>query len=209
MGVDARMLVRTHAPVSDVQIAQWSYAMAEAFGTESFFISRPDPYRPEGCHALERAVIYEQDGPDVHPETGETFLQVSLSGRYYGEGYERGPLPTFLMIAAYLEQTIPGCQVWYGGDSSGICLERFDATRRAALFAHFVKVGHTPYMRGWAISNPQYFCDFCQQPGVVYGGGNRNTFAAVSCPGCGLDVETRDGGVTWTSRTSVMLEGQP
>lgn len=201
MGVDAEMFARVKRAVPEAEVADLAYRIAATFGQDQFIIFRPGEWGyVNGQRAIERVEVYEQDGPDITPEPGETFLRVHLLGRYYGKGYERGHLPTYVCVAMWLEQNIPGCSVWYGGDSSGICASAFGHAEREALMRHYCDVGHEPYEshfdRGGEIVNPM--CSLCRRPAHRYGYGN--SYAAYRCLGCGWDVVTRDGGKTLVSR---------
>lgn len=145
--------------------------------------------------------VYRQDGDDVNAEPGECLLELSLSGRYYGEGYERGDILAYCAIAEWLEINIPGCSVWYGGDSSGVCAQPFHAERRLALRRHLYSERGRDYFNyggwgGYAKAPPA--CGLC--PGGKYRGqqyGSGGNFSAFSCGGCGKNVCSRDGGKTW------------
>lgn len=192
MGVDAQMLVKTRGDFSPQQVRRLSVDLCEAFGADAFFMQRPgewDDTPPTGQHALEIVEKYEQDGDDILPATGEQFIEVHLSGRYYGEGYERGDLPKLIAIAEWLEHRIPDAEIFYGGDSDGICAEPFDKAARAELFAHFAKVGHRPYRGGFGSVFAKGYapiCKFCDYAMVNYGGGQGTEF--YGCDGCGQKV---------------------
>ncbi len=198
MGIDAEMFVRTKRAVSDRDVERWAYRLGEAFGHERFFLMERD-WEGQPRHAINRCAVYEQDGPDIVPEEGETFLTLSLYGRYYGEGYERGDLPFLIMLSEWLERNIPGGEVWYGGDSSSVIAKPFGKAEREALFSHFADVGGIPYSLGFSDAmrggQEQPRCEFCSEPMTRYGFGPN--YAAYTCDGCGKKVETHDGGVTW------------
>lgn len=203
MGVDAEMFVKVRAPLAARRVKRLAYEMAEAFGPDKFFIARGDDMGGYVSRALAEVKEYEQDGPTLRPKDGEQFLRVHLWTRYYGEGYERGNLPLIIMVAEWLEHRIiqePGVrslEVWYGGDSSGICASRFDAKARLALFKHFVNQGHAPYHAGWGTTpGLSRDCKFCEEPmrQTMWGGNDTGGFY---CAGCGLYEVTRDRGCTW------------
>ncbi len=199
MGVDAQLLVRTKSKKVDSKfVKNAAYELASSFGPEKFFIYKEG----EGSHhCLSLVDRYTQDGPDIVPEDGEKLIEVHLWTRYYGEGYERGDLPLIIMISKWLEYKIPDSEVWYGGDSSGICAEKFDEDARERLFRHFVDVNHRPYIAGWDAlgSGLSRYCDFCEEHMSRYGwgGAGEKENAAFGCSGCGLKEKTRDGGKTW------------
>lgn len=159
-----------------------------------------EPYRDDESPP---GSVYHQDGDTVHAEKDECLLEVSLWGRYYGVGYERGDIRFYVGVAEWLEQNISGCTVWYGGDSSGCEAELFDRAARDRLIRHKNSSKGSDYFRrpwfgaGDGTSTPPP-CGMC--PGGVYSGdryGAGANYAAYSCPGCGKTAETHDGGVTW------------
>jgi len=186
MGVDAWMFVRLNRKVTDVQIKQWSYQMCEAFGREWFWIEKE-----KDRHAIwEIEDLEEWYGLVARP--GETVLNVDLTFRYYGPGYERGPFYLIYTLAIYLEKLLDG-EVWYGGDSGGETLDIFDHDRRESYMEHFVKNGGRPYRQGFSLSSsPEiYLCGFCQGPYVTYSWGPFDARRA-KCPGCHDEVEYRE-----------------
>lgn len=163
--------------------------------------------------AIDRSMVRYRDEDDPEPgmayDNGETrfaadpgmcILEVSLYGRYYGVDYERGDIIAYCSIAEWLEQNIPGCEVWYGGDSY---LDIFDIPRRDELKAHLYSKHGRDYFSygGWGydITKPQP-CSLCPNRtyrGSQYGSGMAGKYGAFSCAGCGKNVETRDGGLTY------------
>jgi len=125
-------------------------------------------------------------------------LEVFLSGRYYGEGYERGDVFRYIAIAEFMEHALPGCSVYYGGDSSGVVAELFGATEREQLKQYAFENGHDPYTRAFTKSDwtTTPVCKLCKIPMRQYGFGK--DYATFSCAGCGHSVQTRDGGATFT-----------
>lgn len=181
MGIDAQMLVRTRAQVTPEDIKRWRYALAAAFGYDNFWIFTRD--KEDMRHCLETVSEYTQDGESIFPDEGETFIEVHIATRYYGEGYERGNLPLLIMVADWLEQTIPYSRIWYGGDSSGVCAKPFDRTERVRLFKHFVAVGHELYNRFFSGDHSSAICPFCEIPAIQTGSGG--DWSLWHCLGCG------------------------
>lgn len=143
---------------------------------------------------------WTQDGDAIYAQPGEYFLEVSLWTRYYGPGYERGDILTICAVAEWCEQNLPPCEVWYGGDSSGVLAEPFGPAERAAMRAHLYGAAGRDYFKH---DKPGTFptpkpCGLCV-PGENrfnrYGWGNK--YVAVSCGGCGKNFESLDSGVTW------------
>ena len=138
MGIDARILLRIKGPApSKAQIKLWSWNIAASIGAEHFLLNKI-----EGRGAIrlsnssswdepgETGKIYSQDGPCIKANLGETLLEVSLWSRLYTVGYERGDLLTLCAVAEWCEQNIPECEVWYGGDSSGVVAEPWPEVAR-------------------------------------------------------------------------------
>lgn len=201
MGIDAEMLVRTQYDFSEAELKDWRFELYAAF-QNIIWVSRKYNTR-----ALERIDIYEQDGSDITPDTGEHFLHVNLSSRYYGPGYERGPAISIIAVAGWLERRIPGAAIWYGGDSSGVIAKPFGKAEREQLFDHFVQHGHLPYtgdprngqtdelarFAGRKQPTPP-ICDFCDVPmHRVMWGGRPSLAAGYTCIGCDYAVTTKDG----------------
>lgn len=214
MGVDAEMFVRVKREVSDGEVRSLRLKLGDAFGADKFWIWRngqgPAPVDAtsdggSSRHSVERVKRFTQDGDDIEPDRGETFLRVYPASRYYGIGYERGDLPFLLMLARFLRE-VTGGEVWYGGDSSGACAQVLDDAYERELWAHFVANGHRPYLDGmeWGGDGiPTAYCNLCSSPMRRYGAGSSGMYAPFCCYGCGADVETRDGGKTWVSRKEV------
>lgn len=162
-------------------------------------------YDGEERGGVEPGKVYLQDGDDVFADPGEWMLSISVWSRYYGVGYERGDLLTLCAIAEWCEHNIRGCRVFYGGDSSGVCIEPFDASRRDALKAHlWGKCGRDYYeheKRG-TFPTPKP-CGLCI-PGEPrfnrhgWGGCGATELVAVNCTGCGKSWRSSDAGATWT-----------
>lgn len=161
-------------------------------------------YRDEGDKIP--GTEYYQDGDTIEGEPWECLLRVHLWGRYYGIGYERGDILTYCAIAEWIEVNIPGCTIYYGGDSSGVCAEPFDARARLALRRHlYSQQGRDYFNYGNAFPNdftikppPCGLCPGDQFLGTRFGWGQ--DYAAYSCGGCGKTFETRDKGKTWETK---------
>jgi hypothetical protein len=187
MGIDAEMFIRTKHPITPEILRRAEHMLFAIFGED---------LHSWNDRILEVVAEWEQDGPTLRPDEGETFVRVHLATRYYGEGYERGNFRLIHDIAEALETLIPGGEVWYGGDSSGACAEKFGAAERAELRAYWLKHAHKPY-HGVFWDGPGPKCRRCDVPMPQYGSGPR--YSSHSCE-CGEKRVMRDGVVTVTTR---------
>ena len=197
MGVDAKMLVKIQHKenwLTQKEVTRLAFELGDRFGADAFF-------RYDGRHNV--SILdgdYLQDGDEISPGPDEQFLEVHLGGRYYGPGYERGDIVPILAIAEFLEYRTSG-SVFYGGDSSGIYAQPFDAEARRAMKKHFYEHGHSPYYSGFGMFSkdwrPGCVCDLCQEPMIDHGGGGNYFF--MSCHGC----DTRK--ITTTSGKEITL----
>lgn len=205
MGIDARILIRRvpHATVTEDWLTETSWALCASIGADKFFTSDgTESHDRERRRAIERTGHeYHQDGDSICAAPGECLLEVNVWSRYYGPGYERGDLLTLCGIAEWLEANIPGCEVWYGGDSSGVLAEPWPDAKRRELRNHLYSDMGRNYFRSWC-KRDEYglpkACSLC--PGGVYRGeryGAGQLYASLTCAGCGRKDETRDGGRTW------------
>lgn len=147
-------------------------------------------------------LVYFQDADPVFAAPGEWLLKLSLWTRYYGVGYERGDILTLCAIAEWIEVNMQPCEVWYGGDSSGVELARFDDAARRKLRAHLYGQQGRDYFSSWG-TPPRAMppkCGLCvpEEKRQQYGSGMNGNYAAVSCGGCGKCFKTEDAGATWT-----------
>ncbi len=144
---------------------------------------------------------YTQDADTIFAKPGEWFLTVSLWSRYYGIGYERGDLMTLCAVAEWCEVNIPGCSVWYGGDSSGIEAAPWPEKERLKLRKHLYSEQGRDYFRHsgpLGSSTHPSPCGLCVDGGDFQQYGSGGNFIAVHCASCGKSFESRDGAQTWT-----------
>lgn len=214
---------RRGEPLVEREVREIAARMCATLGHENFFLMRGDEAWQEGRsrHALSivedtvaatlaeyagwpegRAPlagkpadrqVWVQDGPPIVADADEQFIEVHLFTRFYGPDYERGDWTLIRSVAEFLEVAFPGAQVWYGGDSSGVCAELLDAEARDTMNAHFYGCGHEPY-RGYfgRTGPPAETCAFCaDRPMNNVGGGQGSTF--WQCDGCGLERTTEPG----------------
>ena len=209
MGVDVSMFVKVKGKdnfLTEKQVWDLSYRICDSFGHDEFYIEKESNKWRKKHHALEIINEFHQDGPEIKPENNEQFIEVHTLNRYYGEGYEKGPLPFIICVAWWLEENIPNSTVFYGGDSSGIEAEKFDKESREKLFKYFAKSGHISYSSGLMAINEMEgkktkyrWCEFCDKPMIQYGFGPQ--YEAHRCCGCGYAIKTNDGGTTWIEVT--------
>jgi len=199
MGVNAQMLIRLkNKKLSETDVKRLSYDLCESFGHDGFDIQKEDHDYRKKHHALEIINEYEQDGEGILPKNDEQLIEVHLKGRYWGPGYERGPLGEYIIYAEWFERRLPNCEILYGGDSSGVEAEPFDKNKRSEYLDHLAEEGNKPYKGALSTldaTETSAFCDFCEHPMVQYGFGQK--YAAYSCHGCGDKIETEDDGKTW------------
>jgi hypothetical protein len=223
MGIDAEILVRNvpRSTVTDEWLKATSWDLCRSIGADKFFISA-DPkdtrlaiertgtrYRDD--ESQEPGSVYTQDGEPILAEGDECLLEVNVWTRYYGEDYERGDILTLCAIAEWLEFNIEGCEVWYGGDSSGVLAKPFHARRRMELRRHL----YSSHGRDYYNDRSTFLMrDACDKPVACslcpdgkyrgnrcgWGGSGNSVYAAFSCGGCGKVLETRDTGKSWAER---------
>lgn len=206
MGIDAKMFVKIRdRQLTDQDIQGWLPRLCGAFGTDSFWI---DPNRRHALQLVDQVGQDSNEEPEILPRPNEQFVQVSLMGRYYGVGYERGDYPFYRNLGEWLEINLQG-EVWYGGDSSGVLFRRFDAEYRDVLWRHFCRVGHDPYLapidRMMFEGNqaiPPCPNRLCSSDGIWVNGGGR-TFIGAMCQCCGRWLRTHDNGDNWYSGPNV------
>lgn len=168
MGVDAIIKFTTETPLTKEQLQKISYKLAGDIGKEYFWI---------------------QDYPDCEPMIklkSDGMYDIPILHRYYGQGYERGPILTFINIAEWLEACVPELEcIYYGGDSSNE-LGKFNSEERDILKAHFYKVGHLPYQLGFGDEVQVTVCPRCNEHPVInsWGGSTVGGF----CYGCNNHV---------------------
>lgn len=195
------MFVTTSEKVTKKELLDLSWRIGDAFWVEPFSVwEKGDLYKDcTAQHALDFPDTERRDTYALLQKEGETVIEVNLRGRYYGPKYERGNLPQLIAIAAWLEANILGAKIWYGGDCDNELI-LWDKDARDVAFAHFVKVGHAPYIQGFdrdEMSWARPVCAFCQKPMTQFGFGHN--YAAYTCLGCDAETKTDDGGKTWTT----------
>lgn len=227
MGVDTKMFVRIKGrdnwlkPEGERRAA---YELSSTVGYQHFGITIGQGYSWGEHHALEimkpikdeddaseygldpgyvGKVVYTQDGDEVVAGDDEQFVQVHLWTRYYHEDYARGDWPTIRAVAEWCELRFPGAEVWYGGDSSGMCAEHLTVERRDTLNKFYLGSGRKSYVRydsgiprTFGGSNARPVCTVCDVGMFDVGGSRDYTF--WSCDGCGGKVVAHGDGRRFT-----------
>ena len=219
MGIDARILVRykSEQRPTDEQLAEWSFRLCETFGANNFIMEDLPLSREAGLKdssllfpkirrfafdLSEDGKIYYQDGDPITAEPEEWLLEVNLVGRYYNIGYTRGDIILYISIAEWLEINVPDIEIWYGGDSSGVCAEPFTLKLRNLLKTHFFSPQSRSYFRPHEFQENRPYppkCNLCP-PGLdrrMQCGYNEG-YSKYHCRGCGKSFESRDKGATWS-----------
>jgi hypothetical protein len=185
MGIDACMYVKVPYYMSKEDITQLSYAAGVSFGHEHFC-------RYTGEHNISVITV----------STQSTTLRVNLWTRYYGPGYERGNCALLVTLAEWLERAIPGCTVLYGGDVDVEEAEIFDKEARSKLLDHLASPNGRAYFTQRLfegnIAGP--ICVLCNAKMVQYNSGPGPYCGTFSCGGCGVVLETKDGGRTFSNK---------
>lgn len=220
MGVDARMFARLRGEnrIKPEQVLPLSVDLCKTIGAGHFMITKATEYAfGHPHHALSLVeplddktaadyetpelagkVVWLQDGEPAVAEPDEQFLEVHLMTRYYGPDYARGNWMTIRTVAEWLEFKLPGAQVWYGGDSSGICAAPFGPAERALVNRFFLETGHRTYrdyFRGtFAIGVSAPRCDCCEIAMSDTGGGGPDGRTFWYCDGCDGKVVTFETG---------------
>jgi hypothetical protein len=216
MGVDAEILLKITDPESwlnSTQLRQLSARLTSVIGPDAFLL-QPDQNR----HALsfcsddyakypdeyeeitgipytaDAPAIFGQDSneePFLIAKPNEQFIEVHLFSRYYGEGYERGDWKTISWVMMWCIFNVPNCEVWYGGDSSGITMEQMTSERMAEMTRHFLTSNGGEYMRHYKTAHK---CEFCDCGVLNLGGSGYSAAIAVKfwqCESCDSQWVTR------------------
>jgi hypothetical protein len=104
---------------------------------------------------------------------------VRTLARYYGPGYERGPIVDILAVARFLRHVWHGCTVYYGSDGGGP-VSVLDNDREDALWGHLFSAAGRAYYRHASSVDA-----VCEHDGIplnfnMWGGGD----SGASCPAC-------------------------
>lgn len=218
MGIDCEMYAEVSDKVTPEDVLRVSRRMVECLGKEIFWLrDNNDDYLhailAKGQtlpHALyittEETWDSNENGGIVKLPKGKRFVHVSTFTRYYGKGYERGPIHLQMEVARFLKASFKGCKVFYGGDSSGVPFEEVTDEWMADIMAHYYTVAHEPYhgsfdshlSRQDSIKRPPdcHRC-LCKLIRNGFSGKEETTFGSFYCPSCDANVETHDNGTTY------------
>jgi hypothetical protein len=200
MGVDAEMFVRLKGrdkwlkPEHELAAA---YELASTIGADNFVVnfSETDGKLPSGGHhalSIVRPIKDKADardnglGSEIIAAPDEQFIRVHLWTRYYGPSYARGNWPVIRMTMEWLQLRFPEAEIWYGGDSSGICAEHMTADRIKEFNDFFLESGRKTYQRAFTslgLDGAPPACPCCLTVTNNCGGGSDCGF--FYCDGCG------------------------
>lgn len=175
MGVDACMFVLLPAPITDDERLRIAWECANVSD-----IVYGVPCIHFGRGALDSYHERDSDVPAVR-----TRLHVSLGCRYYGDGYERGPVLAIAALAAWLEARTGGRVMYHGDSTDEHNAEALDADARDAMVRMVAR--RPPYhIMGYgsaAYHGP--YCKACQQPMQARLSGGRDNVRGYVCDVCG------------------------
>jgi hypothetical protein len=184
------------------RLRRLSYLLASTNSSNDFTIPArlPEAWSGEG-HALELCQrdelgrpIWIFGDPEIAGEPDDQFLKVNIRSLYYDETYSRGDWPKVRWVSEWLDRKFPGCEVYYGGDSSSKFMHPLTPDRREAINSHFLEHGHRDYLRqlgsGFAskrIRPP--ICDVCGVEPWASGGtiSSASEMVHYTCDGCGQE----------------------
>lgn len=217
MGIDAEILVRIKGRENWVEESaelDEAYRLASTIGARHFFIYRDNETGAlKDHHALSiikpennkwgdaepehiGKVVFYQDGDPIVAGDDEQFLRVHLWSRYYGPEYPRGDWLVIRSVIWYLSRRFKG-EVWYGGDSGGVCAQLMTPEVIAEFDDFFFENAQRPYYKGWNAGgfmgkDEPMECPTCKPILMTRNGWGPN-YAGYFCDGCGGHVDVRDG----------------
>jgi len=137
MPTAVRIYIRLNGPPEDFSLEDLRSKFLQAFSLDEggdFYSSGP------------LKIVGEEDRPYMPVKDEQSiWINVNLWKSYYGVGYERGDPRLFIQCAEWLEERLPGCEIYYGHDVNDENVSLFDKPARERLMAYYHKVGHRPY----------------------------------------------------------------
>lgn len=214
MGIDAEMYADIPDTVTPEDVLKVSRRMVDCFGTQPFWLMSSKPsYRdikmaakqtlPHALYLIDEESQDSNETPYIKPKKGRQFVKVSLGGRYYGKGYERGDIGTPILIARFLKHHWPDAKCFYGGDSSGVLYDEMTEDWETEILTHLFTVGHEPYrgvMSFTEVGEKTPTCPRCLTNLIRNGTGQGGQWGVFYCNSCDLQLETNDNGKTYTNR---------
>ena len=125
-GVKIYIRLRELPTSKDLQTLRNDFIGDMALSEEDFYVSGPLIVVPEADHKY----MPRKDDSSV-------WLDLNLWKSYYGPGYERGDPELFIRSAEWLEQHLPGSEIYYGHDVNDENVSRFDTAARNELLNNY------------------------------------------------------------------------
>ncbi len=173
------MLAHVPREMSDEEIRREAVLMQSNFTGGFLWVTLPKDGRP-GEHSLVRTDKADWYNLDPKPPEGGTTLRVHTLRRYYGIGYERGPLVEILAVARWLRTRL-GAEIYYGGDNCDFVTTL--ASQEEALWEHFCSEDGREYYGSWDRGKKPHICSFCDRQATtnMWSGDTRGCY----CMSCG------------------------
>jgi hypothetical protein len=125
-GVTIYVRLNELPPSEELRSLRNEFMQAMALTADDFYLSGPLAVVPED----DRSYMPVKDESSM-------WLDVNLWKSYYGPGYERGNPELFVKVAEWLEQRLPGSEIYYGHDVGDENVSLFDRSARMKLLEHY------------------------------------------------------------------------
>jgi hypothetical protein len=198
MGVDAMMFFKTKNKQNEQKLSYELGCMFNSQLTHGF-----DDLKSHSITDVEKDGYKSEILNNYYIQGNEYMYEIHLWGRYYGPGYERGDILTYINIAEWLEWKLgPNITIYYGGDSSDN-YQTFGKEERRTLREYYFENAHRPYQScsrfKEQVGNPM--CARCYEPMFNTGGGGAETYWC--CHGCNYKALTSSGKIVkwWTDHS--------
>jgi len=129
-GVKMYVRLKEQPSSEEIELLRNEFIQAMALTAADFYVSGPLTTVPRANYKY----------MPVKDESG-VWLDVNLWKAYYGPGYTRGTPELFVECAEWLEQRLPGCEIYYGHDVNDENVSRFDIRARNQLLELYRKQG--------------------------------------------------------------------